>query len=168
MAKGQIATPEFYLDYMLWLNTVGSLDYNNLEYDNAFTEELAGVELISSMLRLDPSVAAPIPTNEYAAAVNSFTIPTGLSAGFFNDLGEDISGEPDMTDFNNWNIHANPMKKLKDGDYSIELDLELGREYQFRYLIDQLEWENDRSADKYVRSDYGDCDNSVVIVDALG
>jgi len=70
-------------------------------------------------------------------------------------------------DFNNWNTHANPMKKLKDGDYSIKLDLEPGREYQFRYLIDQLKWENDRSADKYVRSDYGDCDNSVVIVDAL-
>ena len=70
-------------------------------------------------------------------------------------------------DFNNWNTYANPMKKLKDGDYSIDLDLELGREYQFRYLIDQLKWENDRSADKYVRSVYGDCDNSVVIVDAL-
>ena len=70
-------------------------------------------------------------------------------------------------DFNNWNTHASPMKKLKDGDYSIELDLETGREYQFRYLIDQLQWENDRSADKYVRSVYGDSDNSVVIVDAL-
>ncbi len=70
-------------------------------------------------------------------------------------------------DFNNWNTNANPMKKLKDGDYSIELDLEPGREYQFRYLIDELKWENDRSADKYVKSVYGDCDNSVVIVDAL-
>ena len=70
-------------------------------------------------------------------------------------------------DFNNWNTNADPMKKLKNGDYSIELDLELGREYQFRYLIDELKWENDRSADKYVRSVYGDCDNSVVIVDAL-
>jgi CheY-like chemotaxis protein len=70
-------------------------------------------------------------------------------------------------DFNNWNTHVNPMKKLKDGDYSIKLDLEPGREYQFRYLIDELKWENDRNADKYVRSVYGDCDNSVVIVDAL-
>jgi len=26
-------------------------------------------------------------------------------------------------DFNNWNIHANPMKKLKNGDYTIKLDL---------------------------------------------
>ncbi len=70
-------------------------------------------------------------------------------------------------DFNNWNTHANPMKKLKDGDYSIKLDLETGRAYQFRYLIDEVKWENDWNADKYVRSVYGDCDNSVVIVDAL-
>ena len=70
-------------------------------------------------------------------------------------------------DFNNWNTHANPMKRLKDGNYSIELYLELGREYQFRYLIDEFKWENDRNADKYVRSDYGDCDNSVVIVGSL-
>jgi 1,4-alpha-glucan branching enzyme len=66
-------------------------------------------------------------------------------------------------DFNNWNTHANPMKKLKDGDYSIHLDLEPGREYQFRCLIDELKWENDRNADKYARSVYGNCDNSVVI-----
>ena len=66
-------------------------------------------------------------------------------------------------DFNNWNIHENPMKKLKDGDYSIKLDLETGREYQFRYLIDELKWENDWNADKYVKSSYGDCDYSVVL-----
>ena len=66
-------------------------------------------------------------------------------------------------DFNNWNIHANPMKKLKDGDYTIKLDLETGREYQFRYLIDESKWENDWNADKYAKSPYGDSDNSVVL-----
>ncbi len=50
-------------------------------------------------------------------------------------------------DFNNWNTHANPMKKLKDGNYSIELDLEPGRKYQFRYLFDELKWENVRNAE---------------------
>jgi 1,4-alpha-glucan branching enzyme len=65
-------------------------------------------------------------------------------------------------DFNNWNIRANPMKKLKNGDYTIKLDLEPGREYQFRYFIDESRWENDWNADKYVRSLYGDSDNSVV------
>ncbi len=66
-------------------------------------------------------------------------------------------------DFNNWNIHENPMKKLKNGDYTIKLDLEPEREYQYRYFIDESKWENDWNADKYVRSLYGDSDNSVVM-----
>ncbi len=66
-------------------------------------------------------------------------------------------------DFNDWNIHANPMKKLKNGDYTIKLDLEPGKEYQYRYFIDELIWENDWNADKYVRILYGDSDNSVVM-----
>ncbi|HVO85402.1 MAG TPA: isoamylase early set domain-containing protein [Syntrophobacteria bacterium] len=67
-------------------------------------------------------------------------------------------------DFNNWSIHAHPMKKLKNGDYTITVELEAGREYQFRYLIDEVRWENDWQADKYVRSPYGDSDNSVVVL----
>jgi len=67
-------------------------------------------------------------------------------------------------DFNDWNIHANPMKKQKNGDFTIKLDLEKGREYQFRYLIDDMTWENDWNADKYAKSPYGDVDNSVVII----
>jgi 1,4-alpha-glucan branching enzyme len=67
-------------------------------------------------------------------------------------------------DFNNWSIHAHPMRKLKNGDYTITIELEAGREYQFRYLIDEVRWENDWQADKYVRSPYGDSDNSVVIL----
>jgi hypothetical protein len=67
-------------------------------------------------------------------------------------------------DFNNWDIHANPMKKRKNEDYTVSLDLESGREYQFRYLIDESKWENDWKADKYVKTPYGDSDNSVVTV----
>lgn len=67
-------------------------------------------------------------------------------------------------DFNNWSIHSHPMQKLKTGDYAITLELESGKEYQFRYFIDEARWENDWDADKYVRSPYGDSDNSVVVV----
>jgi hypothetical protein len=67
-------------------------------------------------------------------------------------------------DFNNWNIHGNRMKKLKNGDYCITLNLVPGREYQFRYFIDESKWENDWNADKYVKSPWGDSDNSVVVV----
>jgi 1,4-alpha-glucan branching enzyme len=67
-------------------------------------------------------------------------------------------------EFNNWNIYANPMKRLRSGEFTIALELEPGREYQFRYLIDEYEWENDWNADKYVKGPYGDSDNSVVVV----
>ncbi|MCG6982407.1 MAG: isoamylase early set domain-containing protein [Deltaproteobacteria bacterium] len=66
-------------------------------------------------------------------------------------------------DFNSWSIYATPMKKLKNGDFTITLELEPGKEYQFRYLIDDDRWENDWNADKYVRSPFGS-DNSVVYV----
>jgi hypothetical protein len=56
------------------------------------------------------------------------------------------------------------MKKSRNGDYTIKLELEPGREYQFRYLIDNCVWENDWHADKYVKNPYGDSENSVVIV----
>ncbi len=85
----------------------------------------------------------------------TFTLPKIAASGAKNVC---IVG-----DFNDWNIRENPMKKLKNGDYTIKLDLELGQEYQFRYFIDESKWENDWNADKYVKSLYGDSDNSVVM-----
>ena len=67
-------------------------------------------------------------------------------------------------EFNDWNPQATPMKGLKNGEFTATLDLEPGREYQFRYLFDQQVWENEWQADKYVQSNFGNCDNSVVIV----
>ena len=67
-------------------------------------------------------------------------------------------------EFNDWDEKATPMKQLKDGSFSVTLDLETGREYQFRYLIGHKIWENDWNADKYVLTHFGDCDNSVVVV----
>ena len=67
-------------------------------------------------------------------------------------------------DFNDWNIHANRMKKQTKGGYTIKLKLQPGKEYQFRYLIDGSRWENDWNADRYVRSPYGGSDNSVIVL----
>ncbi len=66
-------------------------------------------------------------------------------------------------DFNKWDTNANPMQKLENGDYTIAFSLEPGREYQFRYLIDESKWINDSNADKYVKSPYENIYNSVVI-----
>jgi len=67
-------------------------------------------------------------------------------------------------EFNNWNIHATPMKKLKNGTFTVTVDLEQKRAYQFRYLMDETKWENDRQADGYVPTSYGDSDNSVIVI----
>ena len=67
-------------------------------------------------------------------------------------------------EFNDWNIYATPMRKLKNGSFVVTLDLEPNREYQFRYLLDDKTWENDGEADKYVSHPYGDGENSVVVL----
>ena len=66
-------------------------------------------------------------------------------------------------DFNNWNESKGiVMKKQKNGIFKTTLELESGKEYQFRYLIDDQAWENDWQADKYIASPFGE-ENSVVI-----
>ena len=67
-------------------------------------------------------------------------------------------------EFNNWEVDATPMTPLKNGSFKATLDLESGREYQFRYLVDDKDWENDLEADKYVATPYGNSENSVVVV----
>lgn len=66
-----------------------------------------------------------------------------------------------LGDFNNWNSGEALSMKLKKGEYSATLDLEVGKEYQFKYLIDNASWENDWAADDYVVSSIG-AENSVV------
>ena len=64
-------------------------------------------------------------------------------------------------DFNGWDEKATPMEPLKDGRFKIVLELEPGKEYQFRYLVNGSEWHNDWDADKYVPNPYSG-DNSVI------
>jgi len=67
-------------------------------------------------------------------------------------------------DFNDWSTTSHPMQKLKSGEFKLELPLEPGRDYQFRYLIDQMSWENDWDADAYQHANTVASDNSVVSV----
>jgi hypothetical protein len=66
-------------------------------------------------------------------------------------------------DFTHWEKGALPMKRLKNGDFEITLELPSKAEYRFRYLIDECRWENDPHADAYNPNPYG-CDDSVLIV----
>ena len=66
-------------------------------------------------------------------------------------------------EFNNWSPSATPMKRSRKGVFTASVDLEPGREYQFRYLIDDQHWENDPEADHWADTPYGDARNSVVV-----
>lgn len=67
-------------------------------------------------------------------------------------------------EFNQWDDKATPMKRLKSGDFTqtVELDIKQA-EYQFRYLNDKGIWDNDGQADKYIPNGI-DGENSVVRV----
>ncbi len=67
-------------------------------------------------------------------------------------------------DFNDWETQTHILTKLKSGEFKIELDLEVGRKYQYRFLIDDSVWENDWHADEYIPSPEYATENSVVAV----
>lgn len=68
-------------------------------------------------------------------------------------------------DFNNWSAQSAPKMKATNDEYKAVLELETGRQYQFRYLIDEAYWENDHQADRYIPSPYTGVDNSVVVLE---
>ncbi len=81
----------------------------------------------------------------------TFELPPEVEAKQVNLVGE----------FNSWDQTANPLKKVK-GVWKTTIDLEPGREYQYRYLLNGSDWYNDPGADKYIPNNI-DGDNSVVV-----
>ena len=51
------------------------------------------------------------------------------------------------------------MKKNKDGSFSVQIDIETGKDYQFRYVVDGKDWINDWEADRYEFNSVGNCEN---------
>lgn len=87
----------------------------------------------------------------------TFTIPKELYQNF-NEVSL-------VGDFNDWDPNKNKFcNKLSDGSSEIELVLEAGKEYSFRYLCDHQLWLNEPDADKQVPTHYGDSKNSVLVI----
>lgn len=84
----------------------------------------------------------------------TFLIPkkTGKNAKRAHVVGE----------FNSWTHSATPMKRLKNGTFVATIELPIGREYQFRYLLDNKIWMNDSDADRFVPTPFGDSENCVL------
>jgi 1,4-alpha-glucan branching enzyme len=92
----------------------------------------------------------PLPDSENIRV--TFELPSSMWAERVTLVG----------DFNNWDTTRDEMQQSRhNGNWRISLDLPKGREYQFRYLVNGQDWQNDWHADKYARNKFG-TDNSVV------
>ena len=67
-------------------------------------------------------------------------------------------------EFNNWSTTATPMKPSRKGGFTASVDLEPGRQYQFRYLFDDQHWGNEPDSDGFADTPYGDARNSVLVI----
>jgi len=94
-----------------------------------------------------------IETERGLIARVTFSLPNGVWADTIYLVG----------DFNEWNPSSHPLEHGHDGIWTLTLDLEPGRCYQFRYLRDG-EWTNDSQADGFVGNLHGS-DNSLLVTD---
>ncbi len=82
----------------------------------------------------------------------TFELPSTMWAERVNLVGE----------FNDWDTTATPMTHNRsDANWKVTLELEPGRRYRFRYLVDGKEWLNDWHADDHVENPYGSYDSVV-------
>lgn len=84
----------------------------------------------------------------------TFEVPSELVAG-----AEKVAV---LGDFNSWKPGTHELKKLKDGKFKATFDLETGKQYQFRYLVDDANWINDPEADEFVYSGVAQDQNCVI------
>lgn len=64
-------------------------------------------------------------------------------------------------DFNNWDTTSTPLT-LQDGCWAVTLDLDIGRSFHYRYLINETEWVNDWQSDAFAQNERGE-ESSVVV-----
>jgi hypothetical protein len=70
-----------------------------------------------------------------------------------------------LGDFNNWNPENAPkLEKQQDGSYKTAAELEEGKTYQYRFLLNDGRWVNDYHAQKYVPVAGLYVDNCVITV----
>ena len=68
-----------------------------------------------------------------------------------------------LGEFNEWQPEVHPMKKRKDGSFSVTISLDAGQDYRFRYLLDQNTWINDEAPDQTVLNRFGGQDCVVAV-----
>jgi 1,4-alpha-glucan branching enzyme len=65
-------------------------------------------------------------------------------------------------DFNGWDRQSLPFRHNRRDDWQVEVELERGREYRFRYLVDGDQWRSERHADRHAVGADGVYDSVVI------
>jgi 1,4-alpha-glucan branching enzyme len=92
------------------------------------------------------------PSTAEGKTVITFEIPGSVWADQIHLVG----------DFNSWDRESLPFRFTRQDTWQVELELEQGREYHFRYLVDGAHWRSDRHADRHVVGADGASDSVVI------
>jgi 1,4-alpha-glucan branching enzyme len=92
------------------------------------------------------------PVADKGRVLVTFELPSTMWAERVNLVGE----------FNEWDTTATPMTHNRsDANWKVTVELEAGRRFRFRYLVDGREWLNDWHADDHLENPYGSYDSVV-------
>lgn len=72
-----------------------------------------------------------------------------------------------LGDFNNWSWENGYKMKAGKNEFSTQVELEAGKKYEFRYLIDNHIWENDWAADDYINTPIVGTTNSLLSLEQV-
>jgi 1,4-alpha-glucan branching enzyme len=92
------------------------------------------------------------PSTDEGKVVITFEIPGSIWADQIHLVG----------DFNGWDRESLPFRLTRQDTWQVELELEQGHEYHFRYLVDGAHWRSDRHADLYTPGSDGLFDSVVI------
>ena len=109
------------------------------------------------------ATVAPVEKTTKKAAVKAAATTTKVTFTLPKEAVQTAQTVAVIGEFNNWDtFKGTELKKQKDGSFSTTLELEAGKEYQYRFLINGEVWENAWNAPKYVETPFGTF-NSVVL-----
>lgn len=107
-----------------------------------------------------PVITSASPQKSTTTATSTPVKTTKVTFALPKEAVENAETVAVLGDFNNWQ-EGIVLSKQKDGSFKIAVELEIGRSYEYRFLINGQKWENDWAAEQYAPTPYGNY-NSVV------
>lgn len=105
-------------------------------------------------------VAESVATKAPVKAATPVVITSKVTFVLPKEAVENAKTVAVLGDFNNWQ-NGVVLTKQKDGSFKTAVELEKGRSYEYRFLINGEKWENDWAAEAYAPTPFG-AYNSVV------